>query len=564
MSSEQQWSLEQCIALKLMPDIRFYDSGAGPKPVLEVPASLARGLADLAPCGVILFRENLASLGQMRRLTAQLRDVLSPLALIGVDQEGGRVTRLPRDAFCSFSGNMALAACAGEDRPALAREMAKAQAEELVAVGINVNFVPSLDVNSNPHNPVIHVRAFSDDPELVAVLGAEVVLGLQGAGVAGAVKHFPGHGDTCQDSHTGLPRVERTAQEAHTVDMLPFARVIAQTRPAMVMTAHIQYPALDDARLPGTDIVVPATLSRPILTGVLREQLGFEGVIISDALDMAAISEFLSPLEAVLGCFRAGVDIALMPILVRDAASLQRLRALVGEVAAAVREGELDETEIRNSAARVRRLQLRYTVEPPAAGASPACDKHQALERRIAQGCITCLHGSVVVLPEHASVHLLMPGTESARAMEAALLQARPDLRISWQSLESLDLARERELAAAAGVYIVGVSEPAISAVAMGGAEDLASVEDTSPAAVQKHLLLQAASKQRIVIMLCSPYRAAEFFEVAETVLASYDGAALGVGGRPGPAFCALAAVLSGSREAPGVLPVNPATVPAT
>ena len=557
MSSDQQWTLEQCIALKLMPDIRFFDSGAGQEPVLELPTGLARGLAELAPCGVILFRENLASLEQMRRLTAQLRNVLSPLALIGVDQEGGRVTRLPRNEFCSFSGNMALAACAGEDRPALARDMATAQAEELVAAGINVNFVPSLDVNSNPQNPVIHVRAFSDVPEQVATLGAAVVQGLQDAGVAAAVKHFPGHGDTSQDSHTGLPCVQRTAEEAQDIDVLPFARVISQAHPAMVMTAHIQYPALDAAVLPGTGVVAPATLSRPIVGDLLRQQLKFEGVVISDALDMAAISGLLSPLEALLACFRAGVDIALMPILLRDSISLQRLRELVADVAAAVRGGALDEGEIRRSAARVRELQRRYVVAPRPVGAVPGCDQHRKLEQRIAQGCITRLHGTPAALPSGGRVHLLLPGPDSARAMEAALLEAQPGLRVTWQSLENLDLAREREWVAAADTYIVGVSEPALSAVALGGAEDLEGVEGASPAEVQKHLLGQAGGRQRVVLMLSSPYRAGEFFDLADTVLASYDGSPQGIGGRPGPAYRALAAVLCGLHEASGQLPVR-------
>ncbi len=550
-------TLEQCLALKLMPDVRFFDAGQGRAPVLDLPAPLAHALAELQPCGVILFRENLASVAQCRALTAQLREVLGPDALIGVDQEGGRVTRLPRDEVSSFSGNMALAACPAPERTSLAAAMAAAQAAELRALGINVNFVPSLDVNSNPDNPVIHVRAFGDDPAQVAELGAAVVQGLQQGDVAAAIKHFPGHGDTADDSHTGLPRVERDREAALAVDVAPFAAVIDSTAPAMVMTAHIQYPALDPQVLPGTNFTCPATLSRPILTDLLRHTLGYEGVIITDALDMRAISDRLSAEAALEACFRAGVDIALMPVLVRDAASLARLQGLVPALVDAVHAGRLDEAEIRASAARIRALQSRYSLAAPTAPDCIGCSAHRELEQRIAAQSVTRLYGDSRPFEADARVYLLMPGRDSAAAMAAALREQRPDLELLVHSLE--DFAAERELAAlsAADTVLVGVSEPVSSAVAVGGAEDLAALADQSPAAVQKWLLQQAAGKQRVVAMLFSPYRAPEFYALAERVYATFDGAAEGIGGAPGPAYRALAAVLCGNAAPPGELPVR-------
>ena len=189
MKHPEDLSLAQCVALKLMLDLRYYDSGQGLQSVLELSPELKQQLRRLRPGGVILFRENLDTPEQIRSLTDQVRACLGESTLIGIDQEGGRVTRLPRDTCTSFSGNMALAAC--EQGETLARQQGCAQAAELAALGINVNFVPSLDVNSNPDNPVIGVRSFGDEPARVASLGAALLDGLQGAGLAGAVKHFP-------------------------------------------------------------------------------------------------------------------------------------------------------------------------------------------------------------------------------------------------------------------------------------------------------------------------------------------------------------------------------------
>ncbi|TDG15323.1 glycoside hydrolase family 3 protein [Seongchinamella unica] len=556
MSNSDPSTLRQCIALKLMPDIRFFDRGDGRAPVLELSDELARGLRAINPCGVILFRENLASVEQIRRLTGEIRRCLGPRALIGVDQEGGRVTRLPRAECTSFSGNMALAAC--EDGQQLALLAGAAQAAELRALGININFVPSLDVNSNPDNPVIGVRSFGDDPDRVAALGAALLEGLQGGGVAGSLKHFPGHGDTSQDSHTDLPCVSRDAEQALASDLAPFSRVIESSAPAMVMTAHIQYPALDGSTLPGTDVVVPATLSRAILTGLLREQLGYRGVIITDALDMRAISAIISPAEAVIGCFRAGVDIALMPLRLRSPASLEAYQAIIAAVMDAVVRGELDEDELRASAARVLALQARFGDAAVDTGRDCiACEQHLALEQRIAASSLTLIAGQLPTLSPGAAVHLLMPDCASARALSLALLAVEPSLQLSWQGLDDFHAGRERQYVQQTDCYIVGVSEPATSAVVAGGAEDLPNLPDQQPATVQRAMLAAAGDVPTVVALLNSPYPAARFEGLATAVLATYDGATEGVGGQPGPAFRALSRLLCGRSQPRGRLPVR-------
>ncbi|TGD71838.1 glycoside hydrolase family 3 protein [Mangrovimicrobium sediminis] len=556
MPDSPQPSLERCIALRLMPDIRRYAEHGAAQPVRVIPPSLAAGLARLQPGGVILFRENLVDIGQARELIAELRELSSGL-LVGVDQEGGRVTRLPREACTSFTGAMALAACPEPERSSIAGQFATAQAEELRALGFNLNFAPCLDVNSNPLNPVIHVRSFGDDPALVARLGGALVTAMQTAGVAACVKHFPGHGDTCEDSHTGLPRVDRSREEAGRIDLAPFASVFASARPATLMSAHIQYPALDASTLPGSDVVRPATLSRAIITDLLRTQMGYRGVVISDALDMAAISELLAPEAAVLECFRAGVDIALMPLRARDPAGLDRLEALVDYIAGRVRAGELDEAEMRASAARVAALQAAYPAAAVGKPGGVGVLSHRHLEKHLAELSITCLHGTPVPLAPGTRVHLLMPDAASARAMARALTLVQPALVISSQSLDRLDIERERELARAAQHYIVGISEPAPSAVVAGGAEDTLVQRSAAPTSLCRALLEDATGVRRTVLMLGSPYPAPTFFDCAETVLASYDGAAVGWGGAPGPAFGALAEVLVGRLAARGCLPVK-------
>ena len=256
---------------------------------------------DLA--GIILFASNFKSIEQGVKLTYGLQNARPnadlPL-LIAVDQEGGRVTRLPRHLATSFTGNMAIGATYAEYQTDYATRVGAVLGAELSAMGINVNFAPTLDVNTNPDNPVINVRSFGENPETVAELGTAMVNAMQAQGIAVALKHFPGHGDTEVDSHTGLPRIDRSLDDLRASDLLPFQRVIANANPAMVMTAHIQYPQIDNHELTGIDgepVVAPATMSRTILKDLLRDELSFSGVIVTDALGMAGISDYFDPVQ---------------------------------------------------------------------------------------------------------------------------------------------------------------------------------------------------------------------------------------------------------------------------
>lgn len=203
-------------------------------------------------------------------------------------------------------------------------------ASELAAVGMNVNFAPVVDVNSNPLNPVINVRAYGDDPAMVGLLGRHMARGMAHAGVISAFKHFPGHGDAATDSHYGLPRVDKSRADAYATDLAPYrASIDLGEAPEMIMTAHIQYPSLDETRVAtrtGESILVPATMSRKIQHDLLRGEFGYRGVTVSDALDMDAIANHFDPDQAVINLFRADVDIALMPVEFRTAGQADRLR----------------------------------------------------------------------------------------------------------------------------------------------------------------------------------------------------------------------------------------------
>lgn len=267
----------------------------------ELPSRFEKALREGLRGGAILFRRNLPNLSAVVRVAEALRTV-SPRDLppfIGVDQEGGRVTRLP-SPFLTLPPMRVLGAIGDTD---LTRRAARAVGAELHAVGINLNFAPILDVDSNPQNPVIGDRSFGSDPETVARHGTAFIEGLQSAGVLACGKHFPGHGDTSVDSHLDLPIICHDRARLDCVEFVPF-RAACASGVAAIMTAHVVVEALD----PG----VPATLSRAVCTDLLRGELGFRGVLFSDDLQMKAVAALATVEELSVGSVRAGCDVLLV------------------------------------------------------------------------------------------------------------------------------------------------------------------------------------------------------------------------------------------------------------
>lgn len=277
-------------------DIGQYLIGSLPGTTIPVELrSLAREF-DLG--GVILFSRNIEAPEQVAELSAESEALGRVLpAWVSVDQEGGRVARL-KEPFTKWPP-MATLGRAGKESEQLARRFAKALAQELLAVGITLDYAPVLDVHTNPKNPVIGDRALAERAEDVAKLGRVIIRALQGAGLAACGKHFPGHGDTSADSHFELPLVEHPPERLRAIEFEPFRAAIAE-QVAFIMTAHVLVPSLDEKR--------PATLSPAIVQTMLREELKYEGVILSDDLEMKALSSTSAVPDAAVDAIRAGCD----------------------------------------------------------------------------------------------------------------------------------------------------------------------------------------------------------------------------------------------------------------
>jgi len=335
-----------------------------------VTPALAAFIKDYKPGGVILFSRNLESVEQIVELTNDLQrcSPKSPL-LISIDQEGGRVSRLPK-GFTIFPPCEVLGRCnSGE----LAYAAAATIAKELKAVGINMNMAPVLDVNSNPDNPVIGDRAFGSTPDVVGELALVTAAGLQDNKVVACGKHFPGHGDTNADSHKELPVVEASRERLEAVEFPPFRRAIEAGIPTL-MTAHVLYKALDD-RLPGT-------LSPAVITNLLREELRYDGVVLTDDLEMHAIVDHYGPGDAAVRAFQAGCDVLL---ICKDR---DREIAAFEAMEQAVSSGAIDVGRLDQSVARLQRLKQRFLMPYKPASISDAklvagCRSHQALLQSI-------------------------------------------------------------------------------------------------------------------------------------------------------------------------------------
>ncbi len=296
------------------------------------------------PGGVILFGRNLEDPEQAAHLTNALQKlVLKMPLLVSIDQEGGRVARLPKD-FTIFPGQGALGQAGTPD---LAYAFAEVTARELRAIGVNMDLTPVLDVHTNPRNPIIGDRAFGPDPELVETLGLAVVAGLQDNGVLACGKHFPGHGDTAADSHKELPTVAHGIDRLRDIELRPFVHCF-QNGLAAVMTAHVRYSALDPE--------APATLSPAILTDLLRTQLRFKGLVLTDDLEMHAIIDHYGIEEAAVRALKAGADILL---ICKDH---DRQVAAMEAVYRAVKDGDVTELQVEHALLRVLEAKEKFLL----------------------------------------------------------------------------------------------------------------------------------------------------------------------------------------------------------
>ncbi len=385
-------TLEQMIGQKLLWS---FSGKAAPPP--EILSALREGQIG----GITLFRSlNVDDPAQVRQLTDRLqlaaREAGQPSLLIAADQEGGQLIALG-DQTTPFPGNLALGATRSMK---LAERVGYAIGCELAALGVNVDYAPACDVNVNPQNPVIGTRSFGESPDSVARLAAALVKGLQAAGVAATAKHFPGHGDTASDSHYGTPVVQHSRERLHQVEFPPFVAAI-EAGVKMILTAHVAVPSIDG------QIDLPATLSARLVRGVLREELNFDGVVVTDAMDMRAITQGAGfGIDAICAA-AAGADLLLLTSAVDQAATHANLLQ-------AARRGLLPVADLNASAARIAALKRWLAAQPaPPSLDIVGCAEHQALAAEVAEQSITLVrddaHLLPIKLPPAAKIAVVMP-----------------------------------------------------------------------------------------------------------------------------------------------------------
>lgn len=483
-------------------------------------------LTTYNPGGVILFGYNVSSPAQITRLTNSIQQASGEHAngipaWIAIDQEGGVVSRLP-EGFTTFPVSMAVAATGD---PAYARAMGAAMAEEMRAVGITMDLAPVADVETNPNNPVIARRAFSADPRISATMVAATIEGLQGGGVMATAKHFPGHGDTGNDSHVELPIVPLDRERLESVELVPFRDAITADVGA-IMVAHIWYPALD----PTPDM--PASLSYPVITGLLREELGFNGLIMTDALDMNAIDQQYSLARAAVLAVQAGADL----ITPGPHAGLHAQRAAIEAVISAVEDGTIPLSQIEDSVRRILRLKAHYGVldwlplDPETVEQRINREAHEQLVQEILAAAVTLAYdsGSFVPLDSAQRISLIYPATYPSigRICEAY----DPDLRLL-------------------GVSEWPVDEEFTWATSAAQWADVTVVftYDAYHNPAQQQLVRSLPPERTIVVALRSPYDRLAFPRISAYMLAYTP---------LSPAIQASCAALFGAQPIGGVLPV--------
>lgn len=324
----------------------------------EIDQATEKMISDQHIGGIILYKDNFSDLAGSVKLVNQLKQANegSPAPLfISVDQEGGRVSRLPKDfAAIPDSGTVGRSNDEG-----LAEEMGSLLARELKLMGINVDFAPVLDINSNPKNPIIGKRAFGSNAEVVTKMGLAAMKGLREGGVISVVKHFPGHGDTSVDSHLDLPLVHKTTEQLQDMEWIPFKAAIDDKADA-VMVAHILFPQIDPE--------APASLSKVIVGEQLRGTLGYDGVVITDDMTMGAIAKNYGIAEAAVRSVEAGTDIVLV------AHGYDVAKEVYDKLLQSVRDGQIEESRIDESVRRILALKQKYQLSDEPVAVPTAAD----------------------------------------------------------------------------------------------------------------------------------------------------------------------------------------------
>lgn len=578
-------TIDQKIGQMIMPDFRMWQAeGEDAQSDMTVLNDEVAEIIDQYDFGgVILFAENVKETEQTLKLTTDMQNAAItneagngdiPL-LITIDQEGGIVYRL--GSGTALPGNMAIGATNSEEDARLAGEII---GRELSALGINVNFAPVFDTNNNPNNPVIGLRSISSDPQRVARLGVPMMQGMQEYNIATAAKHFPGHGDTATDSHTGLPLVDKSYEELKNLELIPFQAAV-DNGVDMLMTAHIQYPQVETdtvtSKADGSEIYVPATLSDDIITGIVREDMGFDGVVVTDAMNMDAISTNFGESEAVIMAIQADVDICLMPTILRSKADMAKMDQIIADVKAALEDGTITEDMLNDSVKRILTLKekrgiLDYasdtrTWEEKLANANEqvGSDLNRDLEREISADAVTVIKNDDMVLPLNPKadekVLLLgaydneLPGMELG--MRRLIAEGVLPENVQYESIRYNSATTIDDLKSAidSSDYVIVISE-------VGSAAQLLGDHWLTRVPTEVIDYANEAGKDSVVMSTSKPYDVANYPN-AKAIVAVYGNKgmdpteALRPDAAFGPNIPAGIDVIFRGREAEGELPVD-------
>ena len=399
--------LEKKVAQMIMPSFKYkaYLSESSYIVMDEITKRVADIVSECGFGGILLFSGNIDNYEQTRNLLQQFREANNsgeniPLMFFA-DQEGGAVRRL--DFGTSTPGNMALAATGNPENATISAEII---GKELSSLTIDGDFAPVVDINSNFRNPVIGVRSFGDNPEIVSEYAKAYIDGLSSQNVITTIKHFPGHGDVSVDSHTSLPIVEKTYEQIKEFELIPFAAGI-EKGVDMIMTAHIQYPLIDNTQylsLDGSEITIPATMSKTIISDILRTDMGFDGLVCTDALEMGAIIKYFKKEDIARMTINAGVDILLVPV--SDKLTVQeyltQLRSYITMIVDMVNNKEIDIERIDESVLRILKLKDKYGIldnSKQYIESKVGSKENHDLELELAKKAITLIKNENNVLP---------------------------------------------------------------------------------------------------------------------------------------------------------------------
>lgn len=568
----KKMSTEEKIGQMITVDIQNWNGEA----LTIMEDEISEIISKHAVGGVILFEENLQNEQQIVNLTTALQSSAKkskngiPL-FISTDQEGGEVVRLKTGT--SLSGNMSLGAI---NNSADAKKAGSIIGAELSALGINVDYAPSLDVNSNPENPIIGLRSFSSNPQIVSNLGVQMIKGIQEKNVIASAKHFPGHGDTSTDSHTSLPTVNKTMEQLKKCELIPFENAV-KNGVDMIMTAHIQFPQIETntvkSELTQDEIVLPATLSKTFVTDLLRNKMGYNGVVTTDAMNMEAISSNFGMAQACILAINAGVDELLMPVSLTNADSGVELASLIGNIKSAVVNGVIKEETINSAVKRILTLKekrgiLDYSA-PNAENAQAVVGsvEHHEIEDDIATKAITVLKNDNNVLPfkptENQKVVLVAAYSNETPACEYAMSKL-----ISKNAIPNVEYEVHYYGGGSTPDQIISAISQADYVIALSEVNDILELSPTSTTTAVTKQIINYTKENNIkcaIISVGKPYDTANYTD-APALLVAYGCNGMDYsdtdGSQPatytyGPNIIAGIEVAFGYKNPYGMLPVD-------